>query len=176
MKRILFIIMMAMACVSMSAQNASSSTKFTSLFEKFEDAKNVESVYISKAMFDLIGSCIGSKLVGVKSMEDFLIRDKLSKIDHLYILSSKDTKMAAGLADIFSSYYKEGKFEELMRMKDNGQKTTIYMQQMKNKMSEFGLFSTGDGETRIISIVGTLTINDIKDVVGKDAKGRAGGK
>jgi hypothetical protein len=63
-----------------------------------------------------------------------------------------------------------------MRMKDNGQKTTIYMQQMKNKMSEFGLFSTGDGETRIISIVGTLTINDIKDVVGKDAKGRAGGK
>ena len=168
MKRILFIMMMAVACVSMSAQET--------LFEKFEDAKNVESVYISKAMFDLIGSGLGSKLVGVKSMEDFLIRDKLSKIDHLHILSSKDAKMANILAEVFTDYYKEGKFEELMRMKDNGQKTTIYMQQMKNKMSEFGLFSTGDGETRIISIVGTLTINDIKDVVGKDAKGRAGGQ
>ena len=82
MKRIVFIIIMGMACVNMSAQET--------LFEKFEDAKNVESVYISKAMFELIGSGLGSKLVGVKSMEDFLIRDKLSKIDHLHILSSKD--------------------------------------------------------------------------------------
>lgn len=159
--------MMVMACVSMSAQNTPFTTKFTSLFEKFEDAKNVESVYISKAMFELIGSGLGSKLVGVKSMEDFLIRDKLSKIDHLYILSSKDAKMAKGLAEAFATYYKEGKFEELMRMKDDGKKTTIYMQQLKNKMSEFGLFSTGDGNTQIISIVGTLTINDIKDVIGK---------
>ena len=163
MKRIVIIIMMAVTCAHVSAQK--------DLFEKFEDAKNVESVYISKTMFDLIGSGLGSKLVGVKSMEDFLIRDKLSKIDHLYILSSKDSKMATTLADAFTQYYKEEKFEELMRMKDNGKKTIIYMRQQKNKMSEFGLFGTDDGETRIISIVGTLTINDIKDVVGQDAKG-----
>ena len=103
MKRIVFIIIMGMACVNMSAQET--------LFEKFEDAKNVESVYISKAMFELIGSGLGSKLVGVKSMEDFLIRDKLSKIDHLHILSSKDAKMANILAEVFTDYYKEGKFE-----------------------------------------------------------------
>ena len=146
---------MSIACAHASAQKE--------LFEKFEDAKNVESVYISKAMFEHVGA----KKIGDMSVKNIPIGDKLPKIDHLYILSSEDAKMATGLAEAFATYYKEGKFEELMRMKDDGQKTTIYMRRLKNKMNEIGLFSTGDGNTQIISIVGTLTINDIKDVVGK---------
>ena len=167
MKRILFIIMMVMACVNMSAQKITSTPKLISLFERFENLKNVESVYISKTMFDLIGSAAGSRLEAGKSMGNLQIGDKLSKIDQLYILSSEDKNMANALAATFSNYYKEEQFEELMHMKEDGQNTTIYMLQMKNKMSEIGLISTGNGETQIISIVGTLTINDIKDVVGK---------
>lgn len=155
MKKYVFIILMSIACAHASAQKE--------LFEKFEDAKNVESVYISKAMFELVGA----KKIGDMSVNNIPIGDKISKIDHLYILSSKDAKMATGLAEAFATYYKEGKFEELMRVKNDGQKTTIYMRQLKNKMNELGLFSTGDGSARIISLVGMLTIEDIKDVVGK---------
>lgn len=155
MKKYVFIILMSIACAHASAQKE--------LFEKFEDAKNVESVYISKAMFELVGAT----KIGNMSVKNIPIGDKISKIDHLYILSSKDAKMATGLAEAFATYYKEGKFEELMRVKNDGQKTTIYMRQLKNKMNEIGLFSTGDGIAKIISLVGMLTIEDIKDVVGK---------
>ena len=62
----------------------------------------------------------------------------------------------------------EGVNEELMRIKDKGEKTTIYLKQDKNKKKEFVLMTGEKNEFTVIIITGNLTLKEIQGIVNKE--------
>ena len=59
-------------------------------------------------------------------------------------------------------------YEELMRIKDKGEKTTIYLKQDKNKKKEFVLMTGEKNEFTVIIITGNLTLKEIQGIVNKE--------
>ena len=59
-------------------------------------------------------------------------------------------------------------YEELMRIKDKGEKTTIYLKQDKNKKKEFVLMTGEKNEFTVIIITGNLTLKVIQGIVNKE--------
>ena len=121
-----------------------------SFFDKYADMEGVTSVYISKAMLSLMPDM---KAEGVN------IGKMASKLDNIQILSCEK---ASVIAQIKNGY------EELMRINDEGEKTTIFLKHDKEKQKEFVLLSEEQNELTIIIITGNLTLQEIQSIINKN--------
>ena len=59
-------------------------------------------------------------------------------------------------------------YEELMRINDEGEKTTIFLKHDKEKQKEFVLLSEEQNELTIIIITGNLTLQEIQSIINKN--------
>jgi type IV secretory pathway VirB9-like protein len=59
-------------------------------------------------------------------------------------------------------------YEELMRVREDGEKTTIYFKEKRGKKKEFVLLVDEKDELTIISIVGDLTLKEIQGMIKKE--------
>ena len=120
-----------------------------SRFDKFADMEEVTSVYISKAMLSLMPDMQTEGVnIGILSCDKPAIIDKMKK--EFAFINSKNG------------------YEELMRIKDKGEKTTIYLKQDKNKKKEFVLMTGEKNEFTVIIITGNLTLKEIQGIVNKE--------
>ena len=126
MKKTMIIIMLSAIALTASAQE--------SLFKKYEDAKGVESVYVSKALLALASGY---------NCEDRVTAQKLK-------------------ADAIAEF-KKGKYEEMLRRKENSQQTYIYMKKAGH-LNEFVLLNIESEEVQVINITGTMTMEDIQRI------------
>lgn len=124
------------------------------LFEKYADMDNVTSVFISKAMFQMMPSIEsgGLNLMNLKG-----------KIDNLQILTSENQETKEMMRKDFTSHI--GKSHELlMRVKDEDTKATFYIEQEGNRVSEMIMLADADSSYVVIRITGNFTLQDIRDV------------
>ncbi|RHJ84899.1 DUF4252 domain-containing protein [Parabacteroides sp. AM08-6] len=124
------------------------------LFEKYADMDNVTSVFISKAMFQMMPSIEsgGLNLMNLKG-----------KIDNLQILTSENQETKEMMRKDFTSHI--GKSHELlMRVKDKDTKATFYIEQEGNRVSEMIMLADADSSYVVIRITGNFTLQDIRDV------------
>ena len=132
-----------------------------SFFDKYAEMEGVTSVYISKNMLSLLPN-VNSTINGIH------IGNIASRLDNIHILSSDESAIISKLRKETADINTQNGYEELMRVRENGEKTTIYLKDKKGKKKEFVLLVDEKDELTIISIVGDLTLQEIQGMIQKE--------
>ena len=131
-----------------------------SFFDKYAEMDGVSSVYITKSMLKMFPSMSG-KINGVD------VGNLASKLENIQILSADDSNIIEQLRKDTKHINSKNGYEELLRVRDDGDKTTIYFKEQK-KNSEFILITDEGNEFTIVSIIGgDLTLKDIQEMTTK---------
>ena len=129
-----------------------------SFFDKYAEMDGVTSVYITKSMLSLFPK-------GQANVNGINIGDIASRLDNIQILSADEQPIVDKLRKETSHINTRNGYEELMRVREDGEKTTIYFKDSKKDKKEFVLLVDEKNEFTIISIVGNLTLQEIQGIV-----------
>ena len=129
-----------------------------SFFDKYAEMEGVTSVYITKSMLSLFPK-------GQTSVNGVNIGNIASRLDNIQILSADEQPIIDKLRKETSGINTRNGYEELMRVREDGEKTTIYFKDGKKDKKEFVLLMDEKDEFTIISIVGDLTLQEIQGII-----------
>ena len=160
MKQLYIIVAMLLLSISAFAQDG------RSLYNKYSDYDNVEAVYISPAMFRLIG-----KIPDVEMNDESVNLGPIIKsLSGLYVLSIKEGATASQLADDVNRFIKKGQYELLMEAKESGEVTRMYTVGDDFVVNSFVLLSHDGEETNFICIDGTIPRDQLENLIAEAAK------
>ena len=131
-----------------------------SYFDKYADLDGITSVYITKSMLSLFPK-------GKTNVNGINIGDIASRLDNIQILSADEKNIIDQLRKETSNINNKNGYEELLRIREDGTKTTIYFNE-KKKQKEFVLLVDAKDEFTIISIVGDLTLQEIQGIIAQE--------
>ena len=160
MKKFYILALMLLVSVTALAQNG------RSLYNKYSDYENVEAVYISPAMFRLIGKIPDVEMEG----ENVNFGPVIKSLAGLYILSIKDSPAAVQLSDDVNRFIQKGQYELLMEAKDNGEVTRMYTVGDEKVVNSFVMLSRSGGETSFVCLDGTMPREQLEAVIADAAK------
>ena len=129
-----------------------------SFFDKYAEMEGVTSVYITKSMLSLFPK-------GQTSVNGVNIGNIASRLDNIQILSVDEQPIIDKLRKETSGINTRNGYEELMRVREDGEKTTIYFKDGKKNKKEFVLLVDEKNEFTIISIVGDLSLQEIQGII-----------
>ena len=132
-----------------------------SFFDKYAEMEGVTSVYITKSMLSLFPK-------GQANVNGVNIGNIASRLDNIQILSADEQPIIDKLRKESSSINTRNGYEELMRVREDGEKTTIYFKDGKKDKKEFVLLVDEKDEFTIISIVGDLTLQEIQGIINAE--------
>ena len=132
-----------------------------SFFDKYAEMEGVTSVYITKSMLSLFPK-------GQTSVNGVNIGNIASRLDNIQILSADEQPIIDKLRKETSVINTRNGYEELMRVREDGEKTTIYFKDGKKDKKEFVLLVDEKDEFTIISIVGDLTLQEIQSIINAE--------
>ena len=132
-----------------------------SFFDKYAEMEGVTSVYITKSILSLLPK-------GQTSVNGVNIGNITSRLDNIQILSADEQPIIDKLRKESSSINTRNGYEELMRVREDGEKTTIYFKDGKKDKKEFVLLLDEKDEFTIISIVGDLTLQEIQGIINAE--------
>ena len=159
MKQLYILVAMLLLSVSAFAQDG------RSLYNKYSDYDNVEAVYISPAMFRLIG-----KIPDVEMNDESVNFGPIIKsLSGLYILSIKEGGIAEQLADDVNRFIRKGEYELLMEAKDNGEVTRMYTVGDDFTVNSFVMLAREGDEVNFICIDGNIPRDQLEDLIAKAA-------
>ena len=124
------------------------------LFDKYAEMDNVTSVYISKAMFQMMPNMEtgGLNLMNLKG-----------KIEGLQILTTDRADLKEKMKKDFGGLI-NNQHEELMRVKDGNTRAAFYIKKKGDLVSELIMLADTDNEYSVIQLLGNFTLQDIQDV------------
>ena len=139
---------------------------YKSLYQKYSDDERVTAVYISPAMFKLIG-----KLPEVKIEDNGVdFGPMIKSMTGFYLLQTEDKDLADKIFKDVSKVVNGHKFETLMEVKDKGERVNVFSLGDKNFLKSL-LFTAFQGnETTFISIDGLIKRDDVENAIGAAAK------
>lgn len=160
MKKFYIIVAMLLVSVSALAQDG------RSLYNKYSDFENVEAVYISPAMFRMIGKIPDIEM----DRENVNLTPIIKSLTGLYILTITDQNLAADLAADVNQFIRRGEYELLMEAKDNGEVTRMYTVGNEEVVNSFVLLSRDGSETSFICIDGSIPRDKLEQLIADAAK------
>ena len=160
MKKLYILVAMLLVSISARAQDG------RSLYNKYSDYDGVEAVYISPAMFRLIGKIPDVQMEG----ENVNLGPIIKSLSGLYILSIKEDRIAEELADDVTRFIKKGQYELLMEAKESGEVTRMYTVGDDFVVNSFVMLAHDGGETNFICIDGTIPRDKLEELIADAAK------
>ena len=160
MKQLYIIVAMLLMGISAFAQDG------RSLYNKYSDYENVEAVYISPAMFRLIGKIPDVEM----NDENVNLGPIIKSLSGLYILSLKEDRIAQDLTEDVNRFIKKGQYELLMEAKDNGEVTRMYTVGDDFVVNSFVLLAREGDEVNFICIDGTIPRDQLEALIADAAK------
>ena len=159
MKQLYILVAMLLMSISAFAQDG------RSLYNKYSDFDNVEAVYISPAMFRLIG-----KIPDVEMNDESVNLGPIIKsLSGLYILSIKQGAIADDLAADVNRFIQKGQYELLMEAKDSGEVTRMYTVGDDFTVNSFVMLAREGDEVNFICIDGNIPRDQLEDLIAKAA-------
>ena len=160
MKQLYILAAMLLVSVSAAAQDG------RSLYNKYSDNANVEAVYISPAMFRLIGK------IPDMEVEDGSVNlgPIVKSLSGLYILSIKEDRIAEELADDVNRFIKKGQYELLMEAKDNGEVMRMYTVGDDFVVNSFVMLARQGDEVDFICLDGTMPREQLENLIAEASK------
>ena len=135
------------------------------IYSKYSDLPGMEAVYISPAMFRMIGKIPDVEL----GDEDINFSSIIKSMTGFYILSTENSKDAAALLDDVNKFIKAGKYELLMEAKDDGEATRMYTMGDEKTVTSFVMVSHEKDEISFISFDGKMDREKMGELIAKSA-------
>jgi len=128
------------------------------LFNKYADMDNVTSIYISKAMF---------QMMPVINNAGIDLMDLKGKIESLQLLTTDNKDRKAQMKKDFSELV-TSQLQELMRVKDDKSNVRFYSNTQGDQIKELLMLVDDDDSFTAIQLVGNFTLKDIQKIAGKE--------
>ncbi|SDB24352.1 protein of unknown function [Flavobacteriaceae bacterium MAR_2010_188] len=173
MKKLIVIVVLIMTPVVTFAQ---------SIFDKFEDNKDVASVIVNQKMFSMLAK-IDIDLDDPEA-EEYL--SMVKKITGLKVFTTGDEQVSADMKTTMNQYLKTSNLSELMRIKDGDQTVQFYVKEGSDDdhVKELLMFVTGlkeltkeksieingkkrEFETVLLSLTGDIDLRQISKITNK---------
>lgn len=160
MKKIALILAVIALSVSALAQDGKS------IYNKYSNEEGVSAVYISPAMFKLIG-----KIPEIKVEEDGVdLSPIIQSLTGMYILSSDNPKVCAQLRDEASKFVKSKKYELLMEAKKAGEAVKMYTIGNDKTVNGLVLLASEKDEVSFICLDGKMDRKQFEETLAAMAK------
>ncbi len=161
MKRILILLAaLLLGTLAASAQSGKS------IYQKYSDAENVSAVYISPAMFRLIGK-IPDLEVGESHVN---LAPLIRSLSGLYIISSENPHINDKMGSEVNRFISNGRYELLMEAKDAGETVRMYTVGTEKIVNSFVMLSADGGETTFICLDGQMDRQELEGVLAEAMK------
>ncbi|MBQ9701686.1 MAG: DUF4252 domain-containing protein [Bacteroidales bacterium] len=135
------------------------------LYSKYSDLPGMEAVYISPAMFRMIGKIPDVEL----GDEDINFSSIIKSMTGFYILNTENPQDAAALLADVNKFIKAGKFELLMEAKNDGEATRMYTIGDEKTVTSFVMVSQEKDEVSFISFDGKMDREKMGEMIAKSA-------
>ena len=163
MKKIYAIAVMLLMAVGAYAQSGKA------IYNKYSDFNGVSAVYISPAMFKMIGQ-LPDLDVEAADGEKLDIAPLVRSFEGFYLLSVSDKSQAAELKQEVQSMIKSGRFEMLMEAKDSGSTMRIYTVGDDKTISSLVMLAQEDDSVQFICLEGSMNRKDFETLIAKSIK------
>lgn len=158
MKRIVILFAALLLTVSAFAQNGKT------IYQKYSDAENVSAVYISPAMFRLMGQIPDMEVGEDKVNLSPIIRS----LTGLYVLDSENPSINGSLRADAERYIKSGRYELLMEVKDSGETVHIYTVGNEKVIEGFVMLAAQSDEVTFICLDGQMPRKEFEDLMARE--------
>lgn len=138
------------------------------IYNKYSDSEGVSAVYISPAMFKLIGK-IPELNVEVGEGENMDLAPLIRSFSGFYMLDMSDSAKSAEMAADVEAMVKKGRYELLMEVKDDGDNVNIYTVGNEKTIESFVFLCRSDGDVQFICIDGTMNRSEVEALIAKAA-------
>ncbi|MDR1202857.1 MAG: DUF4252 domain-containing protein [Tannerellaceae bacterium] len=124
------------------------------LFDKYAEMDNVTSVYISKAMFQMMPTIanVGLNLMNMKG-----------KIESLQLITTERADQIPQMRKEFTQFINK-QHQELMRVKDGKTRATFYADMEGEQVKNLLMLADTDSSFTAIRLVGNFTLQDIQEI------------
>ncbi len=157
MKKILVLAALLLSMLGASAQNGKN------LYLKYSDAPGVSAVYVSSAMFRLIG-----KIPDIEAGDsDINLTPVIRGLSGLYILDSENPDINDKLSKEVKKFIASGDYELLMETKEDGEVMRMYTCGNEKTVTSFVMLAVEDGEVTFICLDGKLDRKELEDILAK---------
>ena len=157
MKKIIVIAVMLLSAIGAFAQDGKS------IYQKYSDEKDVSAVYISSAMFRLMGKIPDLKVED----SDINLGPIIKSLSGLYIIDSTNPIVNDTLKGEVDSLVKAGRYEMLMEAKDSGETVRMYTLGTESIVNSFVMVSVDGEETSFICLDGKMNRDDLEKLLAE---------
>lgn len=135
------------------------------LYNKYSDLPGMEAVYISPAMFRLIG-----KIPDIEFQDDKIDFSPIIKsMTGFYILNTEDSQLAVSLLDEVKRFIRTGKYELLMEAKENGELVRMYTTGDDVAITSFVMVSQEGQGVSFLSFDGKMDRDQMENILAQAA-------
>ncbi len=135
------------------------------LYNKYSDLPGVSAVYISPAMFRLIGKIPDVELAD----EDVNFTPIIKSMNGFYLLSTENAATGEKLYSEVSRGLKGSKYELLMEAKEDGEVMRLYSVGDEKTVSSLVMLAKDGTETTFLSIDGQMDRSKLEEVIASAA-------
>lgn len=158
MKKIIVFAALLLGSIFASAQDGKQ------IYQKYSDEPNVSAVYVSPAMFRLIG-----KLPDIQAGDgDVNLTPVVQALTGLYIISSENPDLNVRIAKDVRKFIEKGTFELLMEAKEDGEKMTMYTAGDDKTVTSFIMLADEGTEVTFICLDGKLDRTKLEDIMSSN--------
>ena len=155
MKRIIIVAALLLTSIGMFAQNG------RSFYQKYSDEPGVSAVYISPAMFRMMGS-IPEISAGDNEVN---LAPIIRNLKGMYIINSENVSLNGKLSKEITRALDSGNYELLMEAKDDGEKVHIYTAGDEATVTSFILVSDEGNEFTVIWLDGEMPREQMENLL-----------
>ena len=134
-----------------------------SIYQKYSDTEGVSAVYISSAMFRLMGRIPDLDVEG----EDINLAPIIQSLSGLYLISSEDQAVGRDIKADADRFVAGGQYELLLEVKDSGEIVRIYTMGTEKTVSGFVMIAADDAETTFIYLDGKMNREDLENLLAQ---------
>lgn len=163
MKKIFAIAVMLLMAVGAYAQSGKP------LYNKYSDSNGVSAVYISPAMFRMIGQ-LPDLDIETADGEKIDIAPLVRSFEGFYLLSVSDKSQATELKQDVQSMINSGRFEMLLEAKDSGSTMRIYTVGDERTVSSLVMLALEGDSVQFICLEGSMNRKDFESLMAKSIK------
>ncbi len=137
------------------------------IYNKWSDNEGVSAVYISPAMFKMIGQLPDIQIEGADG--NYMdITPLINSLKGFYLLDA-ETPAATGLQEDVSQLIKKGRYELMMELKDGGETIRIYTKGDK-VIESLVFFCRSAEDSQFICIDGSILRSDLESILATATK------
>jgi hypothetical protein len=160
MKRFVLVAALLLTTITTFAQNGKS------IYQKYSDAEGVSAVYISPAMFRLIGKIPDLQIEG----EDVNLAPIIKSLTGLYLIDSENPAINASLKADAEQFVRKGNYELLMEAKDSGETMRLFTVGTETIVNGFVMIADEGDETTFIFLDGKMNREELEKVIAESTK------